>query len=723
MKNLQSDTFRSYQMEKSRANNDHPYSKFFTGNKLTLLDQTKKNGIDLRTELVKFWGSYYSANQMSLAIVAPQPINVLKRMVQESFGSIPNNPDRYQTRPEEKWAGKVPPFATGKSIVPSQKNVVEIVPVADMRQVTVTFPIVYESLEDKEDQTVNKPAYYLTHLLGHEGPNSLLSYLKKRGWANGVSASTDADLADFYTFEVAVQLTNNGLDAVDDVIEAIFSYVQMMREKPIDKFTFDEVLLLQELGWRFLTKEGASSYVQGLVKGMQEYPESLYIAGPRRLALRNADSSLLASAQPRSGFGFDNQLEETIKSTNNLLSKLTVDNALITVMSKTFEKKANKAEKWYGTQYAVNSVPPAVLNKWINCAPASSLGMAYPPPNPFVPSEAGLRVKKPVKQSASIELQTFEERLKPVAPPEKIRDDGVGGRWTVYYKQDDKFGQPKAYAIFRLLTKEVYDSPISAILSKLYQVALNDILTEYTYDATLAGLSYEVQVTPRGIRMLFGGYNDKLLDFAKYVSKKVSQDYLQVLPENETEFDRYKDEIVRSLAAFDVQQVYSHAIYYSNLALNPKSFLYTNAQLRDAIEKVNLNDLTKYVKDLWKSGKGEALLQGNIDKKEALEFVDVIDQTLKFKTISSEEIPPIYKALNLPQGETPTTITVSEPNPNNKNAASQVSIECNDSSEKAHVIVEILSAVLSERFYEDLRTRQQVSSYQRRNTWFLSLEY
>ena len=670
---------------------------------------TKKNGIDLRTELIKFWGQYYSANQMSLALVAPQPMHVLKRIVKESFGSIPNNLDRFQMKPEEAWAGIVPPFANGNSIIPAQKNIVEIVPVADMRQVTVTFPIVYESLEDKEDQYVNKPAYYLTHLIGHEGPNSLLSYLKGKGWANGVSASTDADLADFYTFEIAVQLTNKGLEAVDDVTEVIFSYIQMLREKPIPRFTFDEVLLLQELGWRFLTKGPASSYVQGIVKGMQEYPESLYIAGPRRLALRNADSTLLASAEPRSGFGSSKQLDDTIASTSKTVSKLTVDNALITVMSKSFEKKANKAEKWYGTKYTVNPVSQEVLNKWSNCRTAASLGMSYPPPNPFIPSEAGLRVKKPVKQTDSAQLQTFEERLKPVTPPEKIRDDGEGGRWTVYYKQDDKFGLPKAYAIFRLLTKEVYDSPINAILSKLYQVALNDRLTEYTYDATLAGLSYDVQVTPRGVRLLFGGYNDKLLDFAKYVSTKVSQDYLQVLPENESEFERYKDEIVRALAAFDVNQVYAHAIYYSNLALNPKNSLYTNAELRDAIQKVNLADLTNYVKDLWKSGKAEALIQGNIEKQEALAFVDVIDQTLNFKTISNDEIPPIYKALNLPRAQSPTTITVSEPNPNNKNAASQVSFECIDPSEKAHVVVDILSAILSERFYEDLRTRQQVS--------------
>lgn len=106
--------------------------------------------------------------------------------------------------------------------------------------------------------------------------------------------------------------------------------------------------------------------------------------------------------------------------------------------------------------------------------------------------------------------------------------------------------------------------------------------------------------------------------------------------------------------------------------------------------------------------KGEALFQGNLEKDEALQFVDVIDKTLNFKAITAEDIPPQYEALTLPSATEPTKILVAEPNPNNKNAASQVSIECMDKTEKAHVVAEIIGSILRERFYEDLRTRQQL---------------
>jgi insulysin len=175
--------------------------------------------------------------------------------------------------------------------------------------------------------------------------------------------------------------------------------------------------------------------------------------------------------------------------------------------------------------------------------------------------------------------------------------------------------------------------------------------------------------------------------------------------------DALSVEIVRAFSGFDVQQPYSHAIYYTNLMLQPKAFQYTNAEMRDAIAKVSLNELSEYVTKVWDSGKVEALLQGNIDKNEALQFVDVIDKTLSFKTIPAKEIPPHLKALPVPlvsAESSPVIVSTAEPNPSNKNAAVQVTFHCLDPSEKAHVIVEVLTSIIGERFYEDLRTKQQV---------------
>jgi insulysin len=80
-----------------------------------------------------------------------------------------------------------------------------------------------------------------------------LSYLKRKGWANNIACATSEELSDFEAFEISVGLTSRGLVAVNSVIEAIYSYIQLMRERQIPDFVFKEVLQLEELQWRFLT--------------------------------------------------------------------------------------------------------------------------------------------------------------------------------------------------------------------------------------------------------------------------------------------------------------------------------------------------------------------------------------------------------------------------------------------------------------------------------------
>jgi len=68
-KNLQSDSWRLFQLEKNLSSPDHPYSQFGTGNLETLQDAPGREGIDVRAELIKFHSKYYSANIMKLVIL------------------------------------------------------------------------------------------------------------------------------------------------------------------------------------------------------------------------------------------------------------------------------------------------------------------------------------------------------------------------------------------------------------------------------------------------------------------------------------------------------------------------------------------------------------------------------------------------------------------------------------------------------------------------------
>jgi insulysin len=174
------------------------------------------------------------------------------------------------------------------------------------------------------------------------------------------------------------------------------------------------------------------------------------------------------------------------------------------VLSKSFEGQTNLEEKWYGTNYRVRRIPSETLEQWKNCVRPAKLKIDFPKRNPFIPSESGLQVKKERLAVDKFLKRTFESRMVPLTPPRVIRDDGPNGRWTVHFKQDDRFGQPKGYVIFQILSRDAYATPMRAALANFFEICASDRLGEYAYDAELAGLVYDLKVLPRGVRLTFG---------------------------------------------------------------------------------------------------------------------------------------------------------------------------------------------------------------------------
>jgi len=56
-------------------------------------------------------------------------------------------------------------------------------PVMDSRELNLSFPFI-----DEELLFESQPSRYISHLIGHEGPGSIMSYIKSKGWANSLSA-------------------------------------------------------------------------------------------------------------------------------------------------------------------------------------------------------------------------------------------------------------------------------------------------------------------------------------------------------------------------------------------------------------------------------------------------------------------------------------------------------------------------------------------------------
>jgi len=139
-------------------------------------------------------------------------------------------------------------------------------PIKDKDELSISWIVDYTG----EDHTT-KPLEYFSHLFGHEGPNSLLSYLKKEGLGIELSSGADHELWGLSSFDVSVTLTKKGLQEYQRVLDAIFKYAQVLKEAGPQEYIFNEVKRLGEIRFNFMSKGKPASTVSGYANRMAKF--------------------------------------------------------------------------------------------------------------------------------------------------------------------------------------------------------------------------------------------------------------------------------------------------------------------------------------------------------------------------------------------------------------------------------------------------------------------
>ena len=166
-------------------------NKFSIGNVKTL----KQEGI--REALLNFHKTWYSSNLMKLCISANHSLEIMESWVREMFAGVPNK--------------NVTPAKLDEPLKPFSPEclgqILKFIPIKDKDVLSIMWP----SLPYTQEEYKTQPLKYLSHLFGHEGENSLLSYLMKEGLALGLSSYPDHELYCISTFSIDITLTKKGL--------------------------------------------------------------------------------------------------------------------------------------------------------------------------------------------------------------------------------------------------------------------------------------------------------------------------------------------------------------------------------------------------------------------------------------------------------------------------------------------------------------------------------
>lgn len=434
-KNLQSDNWRLSQLNKSLSSPKHPYHHFSTGNLETLRDEPRKRGVDIRQEFIDFHSRNYSANLMKLVVLGRESLDELESWVGELFAGVRN-----KDLPKKRWDGPQPY---------SDKEYLTQVfakPVMDSRSLDIYFPY-----QDESNMYDTQPSRYISHLIGHEGPGSILAYIKAKGWANGLSAGAMPVCPGSAFFTVSIKLTEEGLEKYQEVVKVLFQYISLLKVTPPQRWIVDEVKGMSEVDFRFQQKSPASSFTSGASSVMQKpLPRELLLSGSS--VIRKFDSEAISK-----GLGF-----------------LRTDNYRLTIVSQQFPGDWDQKERWYGTEYKVQRIDPdfeaAVREAGDSTAKTRLPELYLPHLNEFIPTKL------------TVDKRGVSE---PSKTPKLIRNDEAARTW---WKKDDQFWVPKGNVIVMLRNPLAAATPANSVKTKIFCELVKDNLVEYSYDAEIAEL-------------------------------------------------------------------------------------------------------------------------------------------------------------------------------------------------------------------------------------------
>ncbi|GBB90257.1 hypothetical protein RclHR1_17150001 [Rhizophagus clarus] len=637
---LQNDGWRLHQLQRFNSNPKHPSSRFSVGNLKTLKDLPAKEGIDTREELIKWYEKHYSANLMKLSVLGSDPLDKLTEWVVEKFSDIKNK-NIAPLKPTE---------------VPLRKDVdlskqILAKPVKDDHILEIYFPI-----PNPNENYKAKAAKYASHLIGHEGIGSICSLLKKKGWIISIYVGPSEISADYHIMTVNVDLTEDGLEHYEDVLEIIFQYIEMLRREGPQEWIFNEILSLNEISWRFLEKSWESSYACWLSNRLHKnYPRDEILSGPYI------------------------SYEYNPELITEMLNCLRIENCVVSLASKLlsgFDKK----ERWFNAEYKYEPINEKLIKKLEN--PVIHPDLKLCTPNTFIPTN--FTVNK-------------LENITPKTRPDIISDNDLHRVW---YKKDDKWWIPKVKTEFAFKTPLVRLTPCNLIKTGLYLHIFDDAFAEEAYDASLAGLYYSTYVVEDSLRVNVSGYNDKASKLVELIMKRMKD--LVINPER---FKVLKERLKRY---YNNRKLYSPntlASMYDSQLFN--EIHCSTDDCLSALEDVSLEDVQSFYPELFKQTFIETHVFGNMEKEEAMNMVKIVEEIFKPNKLEKSRIRRSRNVL-LPEGKK----YVYQKDVHDKdelNSAIEYYLQCGDSKDKyVRNRLQIIAQIIQESTFDHLRTKEQL---------------
>jgi secreted Zn-dependent insulinase-like peptidase len=439
------DLRRLYQVHKETCNPAHPFSQFSVGNQQTFAPFTP---LQLQQKLRRMFERFYQPKNARLCLVSQQQLSVSEEYVRQQFSD---------------WSSTCELLHQPLPALYLEQNLgiqINILPLQKAKRMILTF-----ALPQQHSHYRSKPLSVLSHILGDEGEGGLLQFYKTKNWATSLSAGGGIEGSTFKDFNINLQLTDDGIQNSNEVITALFSYIQLIKENGIEKWRIEETATLNQLMWDFPDQAKAIDEACHYSQAMFEYPAHHLLAGDYILDKPEVNIVL------------------------QMLDFFCPNNMRIKTVSP-FVKTTHKA-KWYHTPYSVEPITATQMQNFLSGKWRSSF--VLPTANQYLP---------PCKP-----LNPIDPKF--VLPKKIVSENGL----DIWFGQDDKFRQPKGDCFLTFDCQAVNEGVKLTTAKRLWVALLNEKLNQQYYQANLAGMHFHLYPHQGGFSLQTNGFSANQLEF------------------------------------------------------------------------------------------------------------------------------------------------------------------------------------------------------------------
>ena len=548
------DGMRMAQVSAETINPAHPGARFSGGNLETLSD---KQGSPVHAALLAFRDKYYSANLMKAVIYSNRPLADLVKIAVETYGRVPNkNIDK--------------PDITVPVVTDAQKGIIiHYVPAVPRKVLRVEFRI-----DNNTAAFRSKTDELITYLIGNRSPGTLSDWLQSQGLVEGIRGDSDPVVnGNSGVLAISATLTDKGQANRDEVVAAIFSYLQLLREKGVDKRYFDELAHILDLDFRYPSITRDMDYVEWLADTMIRVPVA-----------HTLDSVNIADR-------FD------AKAVQARLNEMTPQNARIWYISP--DEPHNKTAYFVEAPYQVNKITPETYADWQTRQ--SRIALKFPELNPYIPDDFSLI--KPGKQYEHPELIVDEPTLRVVYMPSQ------------YFANE-----PKADVSVVLRNPQAMDSAKNQVIFALNDYLAGLALDQLSNQAAVGGISFSTNAN-NGLMLNANGYTQRF----PQLFQALLAGYFSYTP-TEEQLAQAKSWYAQMMDSAEKGKAFDQAIMPIQMLSQVPYF--QREERRALLPSITLQDILHYRDALKDNARPEFLVVGNLSEQQTKDLAHDVQKQL-----------------------------------------------------------------------------------------------